>query len=353
MHVDLAQLPLLFDHFPDIVLFVKNRNIVYTNQAAQKRLPEDPSALLPFFAMLPESGGDVFVTLAEGPFHVTATLVDGGQLLILRSIATDASMPAIAKVPALLRGHLNGLLATTEQLSQQIAALPGCESYRKLLAMQTQASYRILRLTRQLELAQDGWEMDYPLAPLNFTDLCQHLFEELDSHLPQLGPLLHYQMEPTFLFVSANRNLLEQMILSLLSNAIKSAGNEGRIEIALKQQDKRALLSIWDSGPHIPDERMAMLFSPQTAKGLPLPTEGTGLDLWIAQRIALFHGGVIMAGNREKGGTEFSLSLPINLPQQLRLDSPAPPVGTPSDFSPMLIALADALPRSAFFPHAE
>ncbi len=348
MSFDHTQLHLFFDHFPEAVLFVEDQTIIYTNAAAKALLPQGDASLAPLLALLSERSSAPSVTLAGASFTATATQVAQGQLLILRPSAATPPPLSMAKVPSLLRGHLSNLMATNEQIGQLLAKQTDQDAARRLMATQNQVSHRILRLARQMELTQEDWENDFPKDTVNLTDLCRRLSRELVERLLPPSPQLATQIEPAFLFVVGNRNLLEQLILSLLSNAIKSAGEGGRLELTLKAQGKRVLLSVWDNGPAIPDDRLALLFSPQDTPGLPRPQEGTGLDLWIAQRIALYHGGVIMAGNRGKEGTEFLVSLPLTPPKQLRLDSPPPP-GTPSDFSPLLTGLSDVLPRTAYY----
>jgi len=61
-----------------------------------------------------------------------------------------------------------------------------------------------------------------------------------------------------------------------------------------------------DNGPGIPEDKLTEIFDPYfTTK-----EEGSGLGLWIAQQIALAHGGTISAQNIRPHGARLSLNLP-------------------------------------------
>jgi len=77
------------------------------------------------------------------------------------------------------------------------------------------------------------------------------------------------------------------------------------LEIRLQTKDDKAITSISDSGPGIPAEKMATIFSPfVTTKA-----EGTGLGLSIARTIIVTYGGRIWAENNIAKGAIFQFSL--------------------------------------------
>lgn len=344
-----SMLHTLFDHLPEAVFLLEGTQILYCNSSGQKLLPEDGAAAPYFINMLPPNSGDVLCTLKGILFHITVTNLDGQRLLIFRTMREPEPLDTAATIPAQLRTHLSNLSATTEHLAQQLARENRLETYADLLSIQTQASCRILRLAQQMEFAQEDLTLDFPHSTLNLVGICTALADELRTRLGEHGPHFHCRCEPPSLLLTGNRSLLEQLILSLLSNAIKSAGPEGSVELNLILSHGRAVLSVWDNGQSIPDDRLLQLFSPQSTVGLPRPNEGAGLDLWISHQIAHYHGGVIMAGNRQGGGTEFTISLPATPPKKLQFQS-ADETPQSDGFSPLLIALSDALPHQAYHP---
>jgi len=347
MNMDL--LHQMFHHLPEAVLVVSQSDIVYRNLAAQSMLPADefpPQVLMEF---TPDQRGEILVTHKDTWFFMTVSELDAYRLFMLRPQRETDPQTFPASIPARLRGHLSNLAVTTEQLADLLSKEEHFSEYHTLLSIQTQAIYRILRLAKQMELSVNDWELEYPRHTMDLGSLVRSISTELCFRKGELGPNIALHSEPGSLFILGSKPLLEQLILALISNAMKSAGAEGAVDLSLTQRKGRAILSVWNDGPGIPEDRLLRLFVPQHTSGLPRPNEGAGLDLWLAHRIALFHGGVIIAGNRPKGGSEFVLSLPITPPKSLDLKSTDQ---LPSDdgFSPVLIGLADALPRQAFDP---
>jgi signal transduction histidine kinase len=74
-----------------------------------------------------------------------------------------------------------------------------------------------------------------------------------------------------------------------------------------------ARIVVSDRGEGVPEEALPRLFEPfyRVSEGREHQTGGTGLGLSIAQRIAVLNGGTIRAGNRDAGGLEVEICLPV------------------------------------------
>jgi signal transduction histidine kinase len=354
MDQDLPLLHKLFDHFPEPVFALHRLQVVYANPKGTELLSmQEEHFLITLGELLPQESGQIQCALEGGLYHITVSLLSPElRLLLLRPAKEVAAVFHHNNVSSILRGHLTNIAATTEHLAQQLNREQRLEAYSDLLSIQNQAVYRILRLARQMELSHGDWEQEFTMGMVDLAGVCRSIHGELSSRLGEEGPRFTYRSELGSLPMLGSKLLLEQLILSLLSNAIKSAGPEGAVDLSLSKKNNRAVLSVWDSGKSIPEDRLLNLFSPFQHSTLPRPNEGAGLDLWIAHRIAIFHHGVIMAGNRPNGGTEFTVSLPIHAPKQLRLQS-TDTAFVGEDFSHLLVVLADALPRHAFDPIME
>lgn len=113
---------------------------------------------------------------------------------------------------------------------------------------------------------------------------------------------------------------LEQVFVNILINAADAmdmAGTqEGRLAIAIRKGQGTVVITLHDSGPGIAESHLKQIFSPffTTKKA----GKGTGLGLLISRGIVKDHGGTLEAFNREEGGAEFHITLPVkhNTPEQ-------------------------------------
>lgn len=118
--------------------------------------------------------------------------------------------------------------------------------------------------------------------------------------------------EKNNLFVECDRIKMETVFVNLLHNAIDSIGREhGTIKIITREEDDKILISIEDTGPGIPEDKIDLIFEPLfTTK-----QTGTGLGLVSSRSIVESHGGKISVKNNP---TTFTIVLPKNIKKQKR-----------------------------------
>lgn len=106
-------------------------------------------------------------------------------------------------------------------------------------------------------------------------------------------------------FVDAGR--LEQVLVNLVANASRYGGT---VWLAGKRHGDRAMISIEDDGPGVPDELVPHLFEP-FVRGPAPRGEGSGLGLTITRRLVEALGGTIAYEPREPNGARFVVWLPL------------------------------------------
>lgn len=113
--------------------------------------------------------------------------------------------------------------------------------------------------------------------------------------------------------VAGDPERLQQIIWSLVSNAVRSTPAGGGVEIRLECRGRVTEVRVTDSGPGIPPELLPGLFEgyrPADAGSTSHPA-GLGLGLLIARHLTDLHGGTIRAESAGVGrGTTFTVSLP-------------------------------------------
>jgi two-component system, OmpR family, sensor kinase len=113
------------------------------------------------------------------------------------------------------------------------------------------------------------------------------------------------------LTIDADDALVSRALDNLLDNARKY-GNGSPVEVKAARDGKQAVLSVRDRGPGIPPDEVERVFEPffrgEFARGG--TTNGFGLGLALARRVAEVHGGCAKAYNAEGGGARIELRFP-------------------------------------------
>jgi PAS domain S-box-containing protein len=154
--------------------------------------------------------------------------------------------------------------------------------------------------------------------------------------------------------VLADRQRLKQVLLNMLSNAIKYNVAGGTIVLTAEEAAPgRLRVSVTDTGLGIAAGRMERLFTPFDRLGAEqTDTEGTGLGLALSKRLAEAMGGSMGAESRIGEGSTFWIELPLAEGQverweRLEGDAPAPVTPTPAERTFTLLYVEDNLANLA------
>jgi heavy metal sensor kinase len=115
------------------------------------------------------------------------------------------------------------------------------------------------------------------------------------------------------LLVSCDRLVLREAIANVLDNAIKYGPVGSTVTIRAQRLDSQALLAIVDEGPGIPAEHRERVFHRffRVDEARSRDRGGAGLGLAIAKWAVEIHGGQITVSERDGGGAEFRILLPL------------------------------------------
>jgi signal transduction histidine kinase len=106
--------------------------------------------------------------------------------------------------------------------------------------------------------------------------------------------------------VSGDAELLRQVVINIIVNAIQSMPEGGTLSMEMRQQDRNVVVDIRDTGEGIKQKLIEDIFNPFFST----KDNGTGLGLAIASMIMQGHGGYIKAESEEGKGSVFSLYFP-------------------------------------------
>jgi two-component system, OmpR family, sensor histidine kinase KdpD len=121
---------------------------------------------------------------------------------------------------------------------------------------------------------------------------------------------IHYQMPEEFVLVPMDATLISQVLVNILSNAIKHTAADGNIWIEVRKTSSQALFRISNDGEPLREDETAEIFDMYYQKTDRSNENLAGLGLAICKLIIVAHGGVIDAKN-EAGRVVFSFTLPL------------------------------------------
>lgn len=177
---------------------------------------------------------------------------------------------------------------------------------------------RVLLLTRlvndlhQLALADAG-RLSIHKHPTHISTVVEGILDTIGAQLEDAGILLDEEIDPNLPPVDVDPHRIEQVLLNLLSNAIRHTPKGGSIRfLGRRDASDELLLSVCDSGPGLHPDELERVFDrfyradeARTSEG------GAGLGLAIAKALVEAHGGRIWAENAPTGGACFHVALPM------------------------------------------
>lgn len=181
-------------------------------------------------------------------------------------------------------------------------------------------SLQIQHLTRMLdEIAfvvryqSEAIEPNYSTFDIN--DLCSDIIERIKITSGSDCPIVFHcdQHHP----VVADQKLMQMLLISLLSNAVKFSPQASSVLLHMKEVDGKLDLRVIDQGIGISEEDQQHVFEPFYRGSNISEISGLGLGLSIAQEIVKAHGGEIRMESTLNQGTMFSVLLPILQPIQM------------------------------------
>lgn len=149
-----------------------------------------------------------------------------------------------------------------------------------------------------------------PIAPrtnaLRVTELLERYRWLSAELLDSVDVSLHIEGPPPETLVSADIELVAQVLLELTRNAVKAMNGRGRLTLRAAHEEGHVSVTLSDSGPGVPEEARLLVFEPFHSGS----ADGQGLGLAVARQIVESMGGTLDLAEPESGsGATFSLTL--------------------------------------------
>lgn len=238
---------------------------------------------------------ELFRALEES--HERLIELDRTKSEVVNIVAHDVRSPLFG-----ILGRAELLLAaggTAEEASEHATAIAAAARHMAALVDKTLATTR---------LESGHFPFEFGVLDLG---AALHAVAARWSRDPQHPLVVELAEEP--LPVWGDRERLVEVAENLLSNAVKYSPRGGEIVVRAARADGRATVEVADRGIGIPAADLARLFRPFSRLRRPetAAIEGSGLGLYICDRILRAHGARLALEEREGGGTRVHFSLPL------------------------------------------
>lgn len=219
-----------------------------------------------------------------------------------------------ANVSHELRTPLTLILGPVTQLLQSSGGISEREQFR-LATIQRNAQALLQQVNDLLDLARiDAGEMPLVYVCADIVGLVREVADGFWAAADDRGITLSFAGDEE-LYVDIDRAKFVRVVTNLLSNAFKFTPPAGRIRCSFNHlPGERALLSVQDSGPGVPDHLKRAIFDRYAQGADELSSQGSGLGLNIVKEFVELHHGTISLLDAPEHGALFQVELPLRAP---------------------------------------
>lgn len=210
-----------------------------------------------------------------------------------------------------LRTPLTIIRGRLEEIADGII-VPNYQIYSRMIR-ETKRLQRLVNDLQELSQAEAG-NLSLKLKPINLRYVLIPLVERFAAQLLDSDRALNLDCSPDLPYVTADSDRLEQILVNLLSNAIRHTP-EGTITLKAWQERDRVWISLTDTGTGIPPEELPHIFKRfwRSRKSRSQKYSGTGIGLAICRGLVELHGGEIFVQSQLGVGSTFKFFLPIEV----------------------------------------
>jgi PAS domain S-box-containing protein len=251
--------------------------------------------------------------------EATAELAEQNELLRRQHIALEQASALksqfLANMSHEFRTPLNAILGYTHMLLNGVSGAITDPQRKSLTRIDSNSQHLLSLINDILDITRiEAGRMPLNLAMFRVPELVDEVMSELEPIIKRSNLVVSSRMDPKLPTFKSDRQKVKQIVLNLLSNALKFT-TTGSVTISASHNPKAQLISISvrDTGIGIAVTDQAKVFedfrqldiSPARGYG------GTGLGLSICRRLSQMLGGAIDLQSELDRGSTFTLRLPI------------------------------------------
>jgi two-component system sensor histidine kinase GlrK len=183
------------------------------------------------------------------------------------------------------------------------------QKQERLLTILTAETNRLIAMVNSiLDLSKmEAGMMSYDFERASISPLIDQAIVEITPLIEAKKIILRKEISDDLRVLRIDEGRILQAVRNLIGNAVKFTHEHGRIAVLAQNTEDFVEVSIEDSGPGIPPERLSIIFEKFNGSD---HKRGTGLGLAIVKHIVEVHGGKVWAENNLGQGSKFTFVLP-------------------------------------------
>lgn len=234
-----------------------------------------------------------------------------------------------------LRSPLNAILGFA-QLMESDTPPPTPAQGESIIQILNAGWYLLELINEILDLATiESGKLSMSVEPVSLNELLLECHSMIEPLAQRRGIRMSFPRSDAAYCVNADRTRIKQVVINLLSNAIKynSAAGSVAVDCSANPTSGRVRITVKDTGPGLPPEKVQQLFQPFNRLGQEVSgEEGTGIGLVVSKRLVELMDGVIGVESSVGTGSIFWVELPSTAPLVL-----------PAAIDPVMVAESGAV----------
>jgi signal transduction histidine kinase len=226
--------------------------------------------------------------------------------------ASQAKSEFLTTMSHELRTPLNAIMGLSQSLQQEIVGSLNEKQNDYVSCIYSSGEHLLALINDILDLSKvEAGKEELVLSSLLVSDICNYAIWTVRDRASKKGLQLTCEIDLEEDICIADERHIKQMLLNLLTNAIKFTPT-GKVSLVVKKVPQGITFTISDTGIGIDSNQFQFLFEPfkQLDSRLNRQYEGTGLGLALTRKLARLHGGDVTFTSTLGKGSHFTLFLP-------------------------------------------
>ncbi len=234
------------------------------------------------------------------------------EALVMAQEASRAKDSFLSSMSHELRTPLNAIIGFSQILMAKPDTPETIKGFIEKIHLSGKNLLTLVNTILDFSKIESG-KMDVVISPFDMQDLIDEVKILVEPMANKNGITLDLDVAES-LNIEADRQLIKQVLVNLISNGIKFSPKSSSIVLEYSEDDKFNIFAIHDQGAGIPQKDIATLFDPftQIREHQNESIKGTGLGLAIVKRIIELHHGKIWVESIQGQGSSFYIGLPKN-----------------------------------------